>query len=144
MDWKYALHQAGVVLKDSVIDYIEQQCREEVAQAKMMQREGDIIVAIMGFIDLKASDMNILELLQKHYGIDSVSEGKKYILDARSFYQCDKLKAYLGISGATWVRYKHEHELLEQLKSNPKLLELPVEKLKSYIEKNNSTKVREK
>lgn len=141
MDWKEALCKAGILLKDGAIDYIEQHCREEVENAKMMQRESDIIATIMGFIDLKASDMNILELLQKHYGIDSVSEGKKYILDARSFYQCDKLKNYLGISGLTWMRYKHEHELLEQLKSNPKLLEMPVEKLKSYIEKNNSTEV---
>ena len=134
MDWKYTLHEAGVVLKDSVIDYIEEQCRE-VAYAKSMQRENDIIAAIMGFIDLKASDMNILELLQKHYGIDSISEGKKYIVDARSFYQCNKLKAYLGINGATWVRYKNEHKLLDKLKSNPKLLEMSVEKLKFYIEK---------
>lgn len=138
MDWKCVLHEAGIVLKDSVIDCIEQQCREEVAYTKEWQRKNDIIAAIMGFIDLKASDMNILELLEKHYGIDSVSEGKKYIFDARSFYQCNKLKAYLGISGATWVRYKNEHKLLDKLKSNPKLLQMPVEKLKSYIEKNNS------
>lgn len=37
-------------------------------------QKNDIIIAIMGFIDLKASDMNILELLQKHYDIYSVYE----------------------------------------------------------------------
>lgn len=86
MDLKDVLHKAGVVLKDSIVDYIEEQCQEEVVYAKRVQRDNDIIAAIMGFIDLKASDMNILELLQKHYGIDSISEGKKYIFDARSFY----------------------------------------------------------
>lgn len=136
MDWKDVLQKTGTVLQDNVIKYIEQQCREEVDRAKAMQREEDILRAIMGFIDLKVSDMVILKLLQKHYGIDYVSEGKRYIVDARSFYQCDKLKAYLGLSGVDWVRYKNEHAVLDKLKSNPKLLEMPTEKLKEYIEKN--------
>lgn len=136
MDWKHVLCEAGVVLKDSIVDCIEQKCQEEVAHEKKLQRENDIIAAIMGFIDLKASDMNILELLQKHYKVDSISEGKKYIIDARSFYQLKKLKDYLGISDETWMRYRNEHKLLDKLQSDPKLLEMPVEKLKLYIEKN--------
>ena len=136
MDWKHILCEAGIVLKDSIVDCIEQKCQEEVAREKELQRKKDIIVAIMGFIDLKASDMNILELLQKHYGIDSISEGKKYIIDARSSYQLKKLNDYLAISGETWMRYRNEHKLLDKLQSDPKLLEMPVQNLKLYIEKN--------
>lgn len=135
MDWKDTLYKAGIVLKESVVEFIERQCREEVDNAKGMQQEEDILRAIMGFVDLKASDMMILELLQKHYGIDSISEGKSYITDARSYYQCDKLKEYLGLKGTAWGRYKMEHAILEKLKANPKLLEMPPEKLKTYFEK---------
>lgn len=135
MDWKDALQTIGVVLKDNIVEYIEQHCREEVSDAKAIQRENDIISAIMGFIDLKASDMDILELLQKHFGIDTISEGKRYIVDARSYYQCNKLKEHLDLSGVAWVRYKNEHAVLNKLKSNPKLLEMSPDKLKAYFEK---------
>ncbi len=135
MDWKDTLYKAGIVLKESIVEFIERQCREEVDNAKEMQREDDILRAIMGFVDLKASDMMILELLQRHYGIDSISEGKSYIMDARSYYQCDKLKEYLGLKGAAWVRYKTEHAILDKLKKNYKLLETSPEKLKVYFEK---------
>lgn len=135
MDWKDTLYKAGIVLKESIVEFIERQCREEVDNAKEMQREDDILRAIMGFVDLKASDMMILELLQRHYGIDSISEGKSYITDARSYYRCDKLKECLGLKGTAWVRYKTEHAILDKLKKNYKLLEMSPEKLKVYLEK---------
>jgi len=135
MDWKKVLNKMGIVLKDGVVECIEQHCREEVHSAKAMQRENDIIVAAMGFIDLKASDMTILELLQKYFGVESITEGKRYLVDAHAYYQCDKLKDYLGMNGALWVRYKNEFAVLDKLKSNPKLWALPVEKLKVVIEK---------
>ena len=136
MDWKQVLQKAGFLLKDGAVEYIEQCCREEEHHAKEMQRESDILAAIMGFVDLKASDMTILELLQKYFGIDSISEGKQYIIDARIYYQCSKLKDYLGLSGPDWLRYKNEYAVLSKLKNNPKLLEMPVEKLITKIEKN--------
>lgn len=135
MDWKDTLQKIGVTLKDGAVEYIEQHCWEEMSDAKAIQRENDIISAIMGFIDLKASDMQIIELLQKHFGVESISEGKRYIVDARSYYQCDKLKAHLGLSGMAWVRYKNEHKVMEKLKLNPKLQEMPIDKLKAAIEK---------
>lgn len=134
MDWKDDLQTIGVTLKDGTIEYIEQHCREEVSDAKAIQRENDVISAIMGFIDLKASDMDILELLRKHFGIDTISEGKRYIVDARSYYQCNKLKGHLDLSGVAWVRYKKEHAVLNKLKSNSKLLEMSPDKLKAYFE----------
>ena len=135
MDWKEALKEIGITLKEGAIEYIEQLCRKEVYDAKAIQRENDIVSAIMGFIDLKASDMDILELLQKHFGVDSISDGKRYIVNARSYYQCNKLKAHLGLSGVDWVRYKNDNTVLDKLRANPKYLDMPVEKLKAAIEK---------
>ena len=135
MDWKQALHKAEIFLKDGAVEYIEQCCQEEAYYAKEMQRANDIIAAIMGFIDLKASDMMILELLQKHFGIESIIDGKRFIVDARTNYQCKKLKDYLGVSGMAWVHYRNEYAVLDKMKRNPKLLEMSVEKLKITIEK---------
>lgn len=135
MDWNDALQKIGITLKDGTIEYIEQYCREEVSKAKAIQQENDIISAIMGFIDLKASDMDILKLLQKHFDVESISEGKSYIFDARSYYQCDKLKEHLNLSGIAWTRYKKDNAVLDKLKANPKLLEMPPDKLKAYLEK---------
>lgn len=135
MDWKDALQKIGVTLKESAVEFIEQHCKEEVASAKAIQRNNDIVSAIMGFIDLKATDMQILELLQKYFMVESISEGQVYIVNAHCYYQCDKLKAYLGLIGVDWIRYKNDNSVLEKLKSNPKLLDMSVEKLKAAIEK---------
>ena len=89
MDWKSILQSVGIVVKEDIVDYIEQCLRKEVLDAKIIQRENDIIAAIKGFIDLKVSDVEIFELIQKHFEIDSISEIKKYIVEARSSYQCE-------------------------------------------------------
>lgn len=136
MDWKSILQSVGIVVKEDIVDYIEQCLRKEVLDAKIIQRENDIIAAIKGVIDLKVSDVEIFELIQKHFEIDSISEIKKYIVEARSSYQCEKLKLYLGISGVEWIKYKREHSVLTKLKSNPELLVMSSEKLKEYIESN--------
>lgn len=34
MDWKQGLQKMGIILRDSAVDYINQCCDEEVAQAK--------------------------------------------------------------------------------------------------------------
>ena len=33
MDWKDTLYKAGIVVKESVVEFIERQCREEVDNA---------------------------------------------------------------------------------------------------------------
>lgn len=76
MDWKSILQSVGIVVKEDIVDYIEQCLRKEVLDAKIIQRENDIIAAIKGFIDLKVSDVEIFELIQKHFEIDSISEIK--------------------------------------------------------------------
>ena len=129
------LKAAGIFLKDTAIEGLESLVREETVCARTRQKEEDIFGAIRGFIDLKATDMDILEILQKHFEIDSIAEAKSLIVDARVSYQVDKLKAYLGLSGMDWVEYRNSHGVIEKLNASPKILEMPVEKLKIAIEK---------
>jgi len=114
---------------------MEQFIEQENEEAVRIQRRKDVMSAIRGFIDLKATDMMILELLQKHFDVESISEGKSYITDTRLQYQCDKLKWYLGLDVSEWIQYKRTYAIYDKLEANPKLLEMPVEKLKAVIEK---------
>ena len=131
MDWKTGMYN----FKDALMEVTEQHCAEELRNAEKNRQENDIIVAVMGFIDLKADDMRIMELLQKYFKIESISEAKDYITKAHCFYQSDKLQTYLGLKGIDWVRYKKDNRLFDKLQSDPKLLVMPVEKLKTAIEK---------
>ena len=40
--------------KDALMEVTEQHCAEELRNAEKNRQENDIIVAVMGFIDLKA------------------------------------------------------------------------------------------
>ena len=42
MDWKSILQSVGIVVKEDIVDYIEQCLRKEVLDAKIIQRENDI------------------------------------------------------------------------------------------------------
>lgn len=75
MDLKTGMYN----FKDALMEVTEQHCAEELRNAEKNRQENDIIVAVMGFIDLKADDMRIMELLQKYFKIESVSEAKDYI-----------------------------------------------------------------
>ena len=88
MDLKTGMYN----FKDALMEVTEQHCAEELRNAEKNRQENDIIVAVMGFIDLKADDMRIMELLQKYFKIESISEAKDYITKAHCFYQSDKLQ----------------------------------------------------
>lgn len=135
MDLKTDMYNLRMHIKDELMEGTEQYCAEKLHDARKNQQENDIIVAVMGFIDLKADDMRIMELLQKYFKINRISEAKDYITKARCFYQSDKLQTYLGLKGSDWVRYKKDNRLFDKLQSDPKLLVMPIEKLKTAIEK---------
>ena len=56
-------------------------------------------------------------------------------MEARSYYQCNKLKEYLRLEGIDWVKYKKDNAVIKKLKENPKLQNMSMEKLKAAIEK---------
>lgn len=135
MSWKDNFNKMGVFLKDYVVDYIEERSHEKVIIAKSNQRKIDIKNSIMCFIDLKASDMKIMDLLHKYYKIDSLSECKEYIKEARIEYQCNGLQHLLRLNGFDWLKYKRDNSVVIKLETDSKLLDMPIAKLKDAIEK---------
>ena len=67
MDLKQELQKIGIFLNDAVIDYINQYCDNEIVRAKEKQREKDISSAVCAFVELKRTDSEIYQLLNKHF-----------------------------------------------------------------------------
>ena len=79
MDLKQELQKIGIFLNDAVIDYINQYCDNEIVRAKEKQREKDISSAVRAFVELKGTDSEIYQLLNKHFGVENISEAQDYI-----------------------------------------------------------------
>lgn len=139
MDWKKVLSSAGVMLKDGVIEAIEQHYEEEIIAEKQHQQKQDIYRATCAFVELKQSDSDIYELLNKHFKVAEIAEAKAYIKRARVHTQIIALREYCenhGMKTSDFRQYAIDHKLEEKLNSNPKFLDMPAEKLKAAIEKN--------
>lgn len=138
MDWKQGLQKMGIILRDGAVDYINQCCNEEVAQAKEAQRRTDIYKAVCAFVELKQSDSAIYKLLNSHFGVEDISEAREYVKKARIHTQIVNLRIYCtgsGMSNGEFRQYALDHALEAKLKSTPKLLEMSPEKLKAFIDK---------
>lgn len=133
------LHEICSTAGIGVQQFLEDYCFEVVAGAKERQKATDIKAAILSFIDLKVDEATMYRLLQKHFKVDSISEVTEYIHAAKLTSQIIHLREYQENSGMTagvFRQYAKDHQLEEKLKANPKLLDMPPEKLKVYIEKN--------
>lgn len=138
MDLKQELQKLGIFLKDTVIDYINQYCDNEIVRAKEKQREKDISSAVRAFVELKKTDGEIYQLLNKHFGVENISEAQDYIKNARIHIQIINLKIYCTEHGMTlseFRQYAKNHMLEKELESTSKLREMSPEKLKAYLEK---------
>lgn len=78
MDLKQELQKIGIFLNDAVIDYINQYCDNEIVRAKEKQREKDISSAVCAFVELKRTDSEIYQLLNKHFCVENISEAQDY------------------------------------------------------------------
>lgn len=122
-----------------VQQFLDDYCLEAEAAAKERQRTSDIKAAVLSFIDLKVDEATMYRLLQKHFKVDSISEATEYIHAAKFSSQIIRLREYQeknGMTAGAFRQYAKDHRLEEQLKANPKLLDMSPEKLKAYIEKN--------
>ena len=122
-----------------VQQFLDDYCLEAETAAKERQKVADIKAAVLSFIELKTDEATIYRLLQKHFKVDSIAEATEYICAAKHTSQIIRLREYQEKNGMTAVAFRQyaiDHRLEEQLKTNPKLLDMSPEKLKSYIEKN--------
>lgn len=137
-DWKIALAQAGVELKGTVLDVVERHCDVEIEAAQKRQRERDISLATIAFLELKQNDADIYCLLKRCYKIDSIAEANEYLKNAKISSQIIRLREYMeakGMSSTQFKAYAKSHSLEVMLQKNPKLLDMTAEKLKIAIDK---------
>lgn len=139
MDKKEILQKSSSFLRDCFRDAMDQLYEEEIALAVALQKEKDARCAIAAFLELKTPETEIMRLLSKFYGVDSISEATELITAVKVDNQVNALKDYLnelGMSRIEVVNYLKEHCVKTQLHTDYKLQNMAIDKLKAYFDKH--------
>ena len=139
MDTKEILQKGSSFLSDCFRDSIDHHCEEKIALAMARQKEEDVCCTIAAFLELKVSETEIMRLLSKFYGVDSIAEAMELVTIVKVTNQVNALKDHLnelGMSRAEVVNYLREHRVRAQLKADSKLQSMTIDKLKAYFDKH--------
>ena len=139
MDTKEILQKGSVFLRDCFRDAMDLHCEEEIALAVARQKENDVCCAIAAFLEIKTPETEIMRLLSKFYGVDSIAEAMELITTVKVTNQNNALIDYLGELGMSRVEiasYLSEHCVRTQLQTDPKLQNMTIDKLKAYFDKH--------
>ena len=139
MDTKEILQKGSVFLRDCFRDAIDRHYEEEIALAVARQKENDVCCAIAAFLEMKTPENEIMRLLSKFYGVDSIAEAMELITTVKVTNQNNALIDYLGERGMSRVEiasYLSEHRVRTQLQTDSKLQNMTIDKLKAYFDKH--------
>lgn len=139
MDTKEILQKGSVFLRDCFRDAIDQHYEEEIALAVAHQKEKDVCCAIAAFLEMKTPENEIMRLLSKFYGVDSIAEAMELVTTVKVTNQNNALKDYLselGMSRVEIANYLREHRVRTQLQADSKLQNMALDKLKAYFDKH--------
>ena len=139
MDTKEILQKGSVFLRDCFRDAMDLHYEEEIALAVARQKENDVCCAIAAFLEMKTPENEIMRLLSKFYGVDSIAEAMELITTVKVTNQNNALMDYLGELGMSRVEiasYLSEHCVRTQLQTDPKLQNMTIDKLKAYFDKH--------
>lgn len=103
MDKKEILQKGSSFLRDCFRDAMDHHYEEEIAFAVARQKEEDVCCAIAAFFELKASETEIMRLLSKFYGVDSIAEANELITTVKVNNQVSALRDYLNELGMSRV-----------------------------------------
>ena len=120
--------------KGSVFHY-----EEEIALAVARQKENDVCCAIAAFLEMKTPENEIMRLLSKFYGVDSIAEAMELVTTVKVTNQVNALKDYLsefGMSRVEIANYLREHRVRTQLQADSKLQNMALDKLKAHFDKH--------
>ena len=132
MDTKEILQKGSVFLRDCFRDAIDRHYEEEIALAVARQKENDVCCAIAAFLEMKTQENEMMRLLSKFYGVDSIAEAMELITTVKVTNQNNALIDYLGKLGMSRVEiasYLSEHRVRTQLQT---------ELLKTWQEENKT------
>ena len=139
MDAKEILQKGTVFLRDCFRDAMDLHYEEEIALAVARQKKKDIRCAIAAFLDIKVPENEIMRLLSKFYGVDSIAEAMELVTTVKVTNQVIALKDYLsefGMSRVEIANYLREHRVRTQLQTDSKLQNMTIDKLKAYFDKH--------
>ena len=139
MDTKEMLQKGSVFLRDCFRDAMDLQYEEEIALAVARQKEKDVCCAIAAFLEMKTPENEIMRLLSKFYGVDSIAEAMALVTTVKVTNQNNALKDYLselGMSRVEIANYLREHRVRTQLQADSKLQNMALDKLKAYFDKH--------
>ena len=139
MDTKEILQKGTVFLRDCFRDAMDLHYEEEIALAVARQKENDVCCAIAAFLEMKTPENEIMRLLSKFYGVDSIAEAMELVTTVKVTNQNNALKDYLselGMSRVEIANYLREHCVRTQLQTDSKLQNMTIDKLKAYFDKH--------
>lgn len=139
MDTKEILQKGSVFLRDCFRDAMDLHYEEEIALAVAQQKEKDVCCAIAAFLEMKTLENEIMRLLSKFYGVDSIAEAMELVTTVKVTNQNNALKDYLselGMSRVEIANYLREHRVRTQLQTDSKLQNMTIDKLKAYFDKH--------
>ena len=103
MDTKEMLQKGSVFLRDCFRDAMDLQYEEEIALAVARQKEKDVCCAIAAFLEMKTPENEIMRLLSKFYGVDSIAETMELVTTVKVTNQVDALQDHLNELGMSRV-----------------------------------------
>lgn len=133
------LQKGSMFLRDCFRDAMDLHYEEEIALAVARQKEEDICCTIAAFFEIKTPENEIMRLLSKFYGVDSITEATELITTVKVKNQVNALRDYLnelGMSRVEVVNYLREHHVRTQLQTDSKLQNMAIYKLKVYFDKH--------
>ena len=139
MDKKEMLQRGSLFVRDCARDAIDQHYEEEIALAVAHQKEKDVCCSIAAFLEMKTPENEIMRLLSKFYGVDSIAEAMALVTTVKVTNQNNALKDYLselGMSRVEIANYLREHRVRTQLQADSKLQNMALDKLKAYFDKH--------
>ena len=139
MDTKEILQKGSVFLRDCFRDAMDLHYEEEIALAVARQKENDVCCAIAAFLEMKTPENEIMRLLSKFYGVDSITEAMELVTTVKVTNQNNALKDYLselGMSRVEIANYLREHRVRTRLQADSKLQNMTLDNLKAYFDKH--------
>ncbi len=123
-------------MRDCFRDAMDLHYEEEIAFAVACQKENDVCCAIAAFLEMKTPENEIMRLLSKFYGVDSIAEAIELVTTVKVTNQINALKDYLsefGMSRVEIANYLREHRVRAQFQTDPKLQNMTPRKIKSLF-----------
>jgi len=131
--------QRPFVWKDNKVRELLDSMIKGYEDGQKSQEKRDIRAAVRAFFDIKVKDQDVYRLLSEYFNVDSIKEATEYLMDAKKTSQIIALREYCksqGMNYREFREYADSHNLDEALLLNKRLLDVPPEKLKLILDKN--------